>query len=174
MLAQICYLSQSVIHTLAKMNRLTAAAIIAASIVLAPRFASAQAASPVTAQLIELNATLQIATKNHDTATLSRLITNDYELVSSSGKVYDKRAFLADAADPSVVYETNQPEDVSVRNYGDCAIVTAVLHVRYRIKRTLVDTRIRYGDLWVKRDGVWRYAYGEASPIKRPCRPACA
>jgi ketosteroid isomerase-like protein len=118
-------------------------------------------------QLIKLNATLQLATKNYDVSTLTNLITDDYELISSSGKVYDRAAFLADAADRSAIYELNEPEDVAVRHYhGDCAIVTAILHVRYRAGDKTVDTRIRYGDVWVKLDGTWKYAYGEASPLR--------
>jgi hypothetical protein len=124
---------------------------------------------PIVQQLTVLNATLQLATKNYDTAELAKLITDDYELVSSSGKVYDRQAFLADAADRSAAYEINEPEDVSVRHYNnDCAIVTAILHVRFRAAGKVRDVRIRYGDVWVKLNGRWWYAYGEASPLKTP------
>jgi hypothetical protein len=110
---------------------------------------------------------LQIATKNYDIVELKDLTSEDYELVSASGKVYDRAAFLADAADRSAVYEMNEPEDVAVHHYNDdAAVVTAVLHVRYRLEGKTVDVRIRYGDTWVKLDGKWRYVYGEASPMK--------
>jgi ketosteroid isomerase-like protein len=129
--------------------------------------ASAQTADPIVTELTRLNAQLQLATKNYDTDTLAKMITDDYELVSSSGRVYDRAAFLADAADRSAAYEINEPEDVQVRHYNDdTAIVTAVLHVRFRNGDKIVDTRIRYGDVWVKINGQWRYAYGEASPLR--------
>jgi hypothetical protein len=129
--------------------------------------ASVDTRDPVADELVRLNATLQIATKNYDIATLKDLISDDYELVSASGKVYDRAAFLADAADRSAVYEINEPEDVAVRHYNDdSAIVTAILHVRYRVEGKTVDVRIRYGDTWAKLDGKWRYVYGEASPLK--------
>jgi ketosteroid isomerase-like protein len=121
--------------------------------------------------LTKLNALLQVATKNYDTATLKRFITDDYELVSPSGKVYDRAAFLADAADRSAVYEILQPEAVSVRSYnGDCAIVTATLHARYRVGARTVDVRVRYADVWIKFNGTWHVANGQASPIKTPRR----
>jgi ketosteroid isomerase-like protein len=129
--------------------------------------ASAGEADQITDQLTKLNSTLQVATKNYDIAVLNNLVSSDYELVSSHGKVYDRAAFLKDAADRSAVYEINQPEDVAVRHYnGDCAVVTAVLHVRYRTGGKTVDVRIRYGDTWVKLNGTWRYVYGQASPMK--------
>lgn len=139
----------------------------AAAMVLATVSAPARSADPVVGELTRLNATLQTATQNYDTAKLAKLVTDDYELVSSSGKVYDRKTFLADASDRSAAYEINDPEEVSVRHYnGDSAIVTAILHVRYRAAGKIHDVRIRYGDLWVKLDGRWRYAYGEASPIE--------
>ncbi len=129
---------------------------------------SASASDSVAQELMQLNSTLQVATKNHDVATLERLISNDYELISSSGKVYDRTAFLADAADKSLTYEVNEPEDVAVRHYGDdCAIVTAVLHVRYRPASTVTEVRIRYADVWIRQNGQWRYVLGQASPMKK-------
>jgi len=119
-------------------------------------------------ELIEADRLLQRATKTYDVATLSDLITDDFQLVSSSGKVYDRSAFLEDIADRSVIWELNEPEDVAVRQYAsDCAIVTAVLHCRFQIdhgqERNPVDVRIRYADLWVKRNGRWLYAFGHAA-----------
>jgi hypothetical protein len=126
----------------------------------------AESSDPVVQELTQLNAQLQLDTKNYDTADLAKLITQDFHLISSSGKVYDRRAFLADAADRSAVYLANEPEDVSVQDYnGDAAVVSAILHVRYSIAGKVRDVRVRYGDTWVKQNGEWRYAYGEASPM---------
>jgi hypothetical protein len=143
--------------------------VVLACLCAAPLAASAsvETRDPIADELIRLNATLQIATKNYDIVELKDLTSEDYELVSASGKVYDRAAFLADAADRSAVYEMNEPEDVAVHHYNDdAAVVTAVLHVRYRLEGKTVDVRIRYGDTWVKLDGKWRYVYGEASPMK--------
>ena len=151
------------------MKRFAQSAAFGLACVLTGGFAAAGVIDPLTARLTALNSTLQNATKAYDTAELAKLITGDYELVSSSGKVYDRRAFLADAADRSAQYEINQPEDVVVRHYnGDCAIVSAILHVRFRAAGKIHDVRVRYGDVWVKLNGRWRYAYGEASPMKTP------
>ena len=149
------------------MNIVIRIAMAASLVLLGELTAQAQTSDPVVEHLTQLNAILQTATKNYDVATLKALITDDFELISSSGRVYDRDAFLLDAADRSAVYEINEPEDVSVRHYNDdSAVVSAVLHVRYRSGAKTVDVRIRYGDVWVKIDGRWRYAYGEASPMK--------
>ena len=116
---------------------------------------------PVATQLIALNDKLQLATKRYDRATIEKLLTGDYVLVSSSGAVYNRSAFLADIADRSYKYELNEPQNTLVKHYGDdCAIVTGVLHIRLSKGTKVVDVRVRYGDTWVKVGGRWQYAYG--------------
>ncbi|HEV3153216.1 MAG TPA: nuclear transport factor 2 family protein [Candidatus Baltobacteraceae bacterium] len=118
-------------------------------------------------QILGLNAVVQTATRNYDTATLSRLITDDYTLVTGSGTVWNRRSFLADAGDRSAAWEVNQPEDVTVRSYnGDCALVIAVLHMRFKQSGVVHDLRVRYTDVWVKLNGEWRYASGQATLLK--------
>jgi ketosteroid isomerase-like protein len=151
------------------MNRFFRLAMGCICIALATTPASAGSSDPIADELKQLNATLQLATKNYDVATLRNQITDNYVLVSSSGRVYDRAAFLADAADRSYAYDINEAEDVSVRHYNDdSAIVMAILHVRYRNAGKTRDVRIRYADFWVKLNGTWRLAHGEASPMKRP------
>jgi ketosteroid isomerase-like protein len=135
------------------------------ALAIASALALAEPQDSTVKQLTQLNATLQTATKNYDVRALGNLTTDDYELVSARGKVYNRRSFLADAADRSARYLINEPENVSVRHYNrDCAIVTAILHVRYTSSGKIYDARVRYGDVWVKLDGQWKYAYGQASP----------
>lgn len=114
------------------------------------------------------NAMVQTATKTYDTATLSRLISQDYTLITGSGKIWKRDEFLRDIADRTTVWELNEPENVTVRSYnGDCALVIAVLHLRYRTGGKAYDFRVRYTDVWVKLDGTWRYVTGQATrPLK--------
>jgi hypothetical protein len=134
---------------------------------------SAAAAPPppdaISAQIIEANDTVQRATKEHDVAAIDGLITGDYFLVSTNGHVYNRTEFLADVADTSARYEINQTEDAHVQHYNrDSALLTAVLHIRYRVGEKLVDVRVRFTDTWVKIDGRWRYAAGQATALKKP------
>lgn len=115
-------------------------------------------------KLLRLNAEVQARTKAYDVAALDTLITRDYTLISGSGKVLDREAFLRDIGDRSAVWEVNEPEDVSVRFYNnDAALVIAVLHMRYRLNGTVHDSRVRYTDVWVRDNGGWKYAAGQAT-----------
>ncbi|HLI94607.1 MAG TPA: nuclear transport factor 2 family protein [Candidatus Baltobacteraceae bacterium] len=127
------------------------------------------ASAPNTVSSIEqLNARLQDETKAYDTAGVASMITPDFELVNGSGTVWPRTAFLADVGDRSAVWQLNKPEDVTVRVYNDdCAIVVAMLHLRYVSNKRLHDLLARYTDVWVKQGGKWRYASGQATVVKR-------
>ncbi len=116
--------------------------------------------------LVELDATMQRATREHDVETLGAMITSDFVLYSSSGRAYDREAFLDDVADRRIQWDVNESYDVAVRLYGDdTAMVTAALHCRYRLDEKTIDTKVRYSDLWIRVDGDWRYACGHASRL---------
>ncbi len=116
----------------------------------------------------QLNARLQDETKAYDTAGVSSMITPDFELVNGAGTVWPRTAFLADVGDKSTIWQLNKPEDVTVRVYNDdCAIVVALLHLRYVSNNRLHDLLARYTDVWVKQGGRWRYASGQATVVKR-------
>ena len=115
-----------------------------------------------------LNARLQDETKAFDVAGVGAMITPDFELVNGSGQVWHRSAFLADVGDRSVTWQLNKPQDVTVRVYNDdCAIVVALLHLRYVSDKHLHDLLARYTDVWVKQGGQWRYASGQATVVKR-------
>ena len=124
--------------------------------------------SHIVNQVTDLNALLQTATARYDVARISTLITDDFVLVNGSGQVWDREAFLKDVGDRSAAFIANDPSDVTVRTYnGDCAIVVALLHIKYTQMRKLHDLVARYTDVWVKDGGAWKYATGQATVYKR-------
>jgi len=116
--------------------------------------------------IIELDRQLQLASCSYDTQTIRKLITDDFTLISSSGRVMDAAAFIEDVDDRSVTWYENLTEQADVRSYNDdCAIITAVLHSRFLKDGQHYDARIRFTDTWVHIDGSWRYAAGHASRL---------
>lgn len=83
----------------------------------------------IVAEIIEKDRELQLASRSYDVATIQKLISQDFILISSSRKVYDADAFMRDVVDRSVLWFANDTEEAYVRPYGDsCAVITAVLH----------------------------------------------
>jgi ketosteroid isomerase-like protein len=120
----------------------------------------------VVATILEANRVLQEATRTYDTATIRRLIPDDFSLIASSGRIYGAQDVLAEVADRSIVWYDNETSEADVRPYGpDCAIITAVLHQRYEQNGALSDYRVRFTDTWVRCDGTWLYVAGHASRL---------
>jgi ketosteroid isomerase-like protein len=119
-------------------------------------------------QVTDLNALLQSATQHYDVATVSKMLTDDYVLVNNKGSLFNREATLKDIGDRSAIWIANEPSDVSVRTYnGDCAIVVALLHIKYKTQAgRLRDVIVRYTDVWVKQGANWKYASAQASVYK--------
>lgn len=125
-------------------------------------------AGDIAKTIVEKNLVLQHANRTYDTATIRGLISDDFTLIVSSGRLLTGEDFLADAGDRSVKWLNNDSEDVNVRVYNDdCAVVTAILHQRYEYKGKMNDYRVRFTDTWVKLGGSWRYVAGHASLLHR-------
>lgn len=117
-------------------------------------------------QIVRLDAILQRASSTYDTDTISKLITEDFTLVTTTSRVMDRGDFLADVADRSVTWFCNQTLDPQVRAYGtSCAIIVATLHSHFRAAERELDVRIRFTDTWANLDGYWFYAAGHASGV---------
>ena len=139
--------------------------LIAALAVAAPALASDESAIGA---VTNLNLVVQKATQNYDVATISKLLTDDAELVNGAGTVWDRASLLQGVGDRTAVWERNEPTDVTVRAYnGDCAVLVGILHMRYRLNGAVHDVAVRYTDVWVLLNGDWRYASGQATAIKK-------
>jgi len=74
-----------------------------------------------------LDTEYQEAVKRNDAATMDRILSDDFILVTSSGKTYTKSELLDEAKSGRMVYEHQEDTDKTVRLWGDTAVVTAEL-----------------------------------------------
>ena len=135
----------------------TAAAMAAAAFA-----AAAHAAAPDDgAAVAALDTAYQTAVKRNDAETMSRILHPDFVLVIGSGAVATRKDLLKAAREKTVAYEVQDetPGSQTVRVYGDTAVVTARLHIRYGA----TDRTLWFSDTYVRTPGGWRYAFGQAS-----------
>jgi ketosteroid isomerase-like protein len=130
--------------------------------------AAVHSENPAEQALRALDAKLQLAVLNQDTKTLEQLLSDDWILITSSGRVVTRPAFLAMVSDASSRMEVNDSSEVAVRLHGSTAIVTAKLHERGTDDGKPYEAWLRYTDTWVLEAGAWRYVSGHACPIKPP------
>ena len=108
----------------------------------------------------------QLAVKNHDLATIKRIHADDMILVVGSGKVITGAQLEEEARKAETRYE--QQDEVEgtqkVRVWGDTAVVTALLWIKGSSPaRGAFDYKVWFSDTYVRIEGRWRYAFGQAS-----------
>jgi ketosteroid isomerase-like protein len=129
-------------------------------------------AGPAEKTLRDLDAQMQLAVLRQDTEALDRLLSADWVLIASSGKVISRPVFLALVSDPRSRLEVNEPSEVTVRVHGSTGIVTAILHERGEDQGKPHEAWLRYTDTWALEGGRWLYVAGHACrmapPAERP------
>jgi ketosteroid isomerase-like protein len=119
---------------------------------------------PNSAAVFQAEVALNNAVAAHDIKTIASMITDDYTLGFSNGKLYDRDTFLKAVADPTLVVTENRARDEAVRFYGaDVAVITGILETRGTYKGQAVSFTERFMDVWYRKDGAWRQAAGQAA-----------
>lgn len=112
-------------------------------------------------KLRRLNAEYIEAFLKSDTDWYARHLAEDFRCILPNGEIFDRAAFMADAAAP-VPMASFDVEDVSVQFDGDTAIVQArAVYQRNDGHRG----QSRYTDVWVGRDGRWQVLTAQITPI---------
>lgn len=113
----------------------------------------------------DLDTQYQQAVKDNDAATMDRILLDDFVLVTGNGTVYTKPDLLKSARNKDVVWEQQDedPGTQKVRVWGDTAVVTAKLWLKYKAEGSQVDRKLWFSDTYVRTSTGWRYAFGQAS-----------
>jgi uncharacterized protein (TIGR02246 family) len=135
---------------------------------LAAMAAGAAAASPADDEraVAQLDRDYQLAVKTHDLAAIKRIHADDMILVTGRGKVFRGADLEENARKAAIKYE--QQDEIEgtqkVRVWGDTAVVTALLWIKGTDpERGAFDYKLWFSDTYVRINGKWRYAFGQAS-----------
>jgi len=107
-----------------------------------------------------------------DTATLRRLLTEDYVHVNgASGRLLDRESWLrwmgkrrAKRDAGRLVMAFYRVTDVEVRMHGNAAIATGIVHAAGMEDHEPFESRVRFTNVWVLQEGQWRRAAFHDSP----------
>lgn len=137
----------------------TAAALLTAS--------GASVATPEEDRAIvaALDTKYQAAVKRNDAQTMGQILHENFILVLGNGKAVTRANLLDEARNGRIQYEQQDedPGTQTVRMYGDTAIVTARLWLKYVAEGKAFDRRLWFSDTYVRTPQGWRYAFGQAS-----------
>jgi len=84
-------------------------------------------------------------------------------LVTGKGKTFTKADLLKSARDKDQTYEHQEDTEQTVRVWGDTAVVTALLWLKYTNKDGAQDYKLWFSDTYVRTKTGWRYVFGQAS-----------
>lgn len=140
------------------------AALTAASLLIGP---SMVLASPEQdrAEVAAIDTQYQEAVKRNDAQTMAKILHEDFILVLGNGKTATRADLLNDARTGRIKYEKQDedPGTQTVRVWGDTAVVTAKLWLKYVVDGKAFDRRLWFSDTYVRTPKGWRYVFGQAS-----------
>jgi len=112
-----------------------------------------------------LDTEYQEAVKRNDAQTMDRILHDEFVLVTGRGSVHTKADLLEAARAKSIVYERQDEEagTQKVRVWGDTAVVTAKLWLKYRKDAQERDVKVWFSDTYIRTPAGWRYVFGQSS-----------
>ena len=116
-------------------------------------------------ELIDLENRRFEAMTKQDAEALSEILADDLIYTHSSAKVESKTEFISSMTSGRTKYESIEPSDVKVRQYGDTAVITG--HAKLHVSANGRDNKfeVRFTDVYAKRDTVWRMVAWQSTKL---------
>ena len=108
------------------------------------------------------------AVVRRDVAALERILSDDFMLITAASTVSTKAQLIDTIKSPDLVIEPFDTQDVSVRVYGDTAVVTGRFTQKGSYKGKAFSNQFRYTDVYVKRALGWQAVSAQSTFIPKP------
>jgi len=119
-------------------------------------------------ELTQLVKDLNAAVVKADVAFLERVLHEDYTHHRPRGTVENRAQYLENRKARRVDFESLASEEITVRVYGDTAVVTGRSTARGKDQHGAMDEERRWTRVLVRRDGRWQFVHFHATPIRKP------
>lgn len=116
-------------------------------------------------EVTRLDKEITVATWTGDAVWFEENVADDYVLVTPTGATRNKRDVVRELATPGMKMDPYDPREVTVRMYGDAAIVTGRILQRYTLGGIRFANDLRYTNVYVKKKGRWMLASGHISSV---------
>lgn len=90
-----------------------------------------------------------------DTATMQRILADDFIMISPKGVKMDRMSVIANVGSTATTTK-GSIDSASVRVFGNTALVVAYTHFSIQSNNQTTNGSNCYSDLYVKRTGVWK------------------
>lgn len=116
-------------------------------------------------EIRRLDKEITVATWTGDAVWFEENLSDDYVLVTPTGGTHTKRDVVRELATPGMQMEPYDPREVTVRMYGEAAVVTGRVLQRYTLGGIRFANDLRYTDVYVKKKGRWLLVSGHISSV---------
>ena len=100
-----------------------------------------------------------------DTVALSRLTANEFYEISRFGQIRTRSDNIQEVATGTLKLITVKYDSLSVRVYGDVAILTGIADNTGQFRGTPFSGKVRYTRIFVRRDGRWQAVMMQHTPM---------
>lgn len=100
-----------------------------------------------------------------DTEAIRELYAEDFRSHSLDGDVEGREAVLEAFAPGGVSLEMFEVEDLRVEVFGEVGVLTGLGSINGRLERKEFRHRVRFVDIFLRRDGRWRYHFSQSTEI---------
>ena len=124
-----------------------------------------QKAADVEKELIALENQWSDAYVNADVAVLERIEAENIVQIDSDGNDFSKAEDIAEVKAGIYKVKSWTREEMTVRPYGDTAVVNGITRIQGTYKGKDFDNRSRGTNTWIKKDGRWQCVAGQSTRI---------
>jgi len=115
-------------------------------------------------EVAKLNRQWMEAYVRRDVRFLERYLSEDYVSTFPDGKVFDKKGEIESLKSGSVAISEMLPREMSVRIYGEVAVITGQSTIKARVAGQEASGEYRFTDVWAKRS-IWQAVASQVTRI---------
>ncbi len=131
-----------------------------------PAAARVKTASPRERAVLAAMENYKQAILDRDTAELARIWTENYTLINPQGGLVTREERLANLGSGNTnVQVIDNEREITVRLFGDAAIVQNLSTLRGTFSGAPTDTDLRGTFVWVRRNGGWKLVTNQLTPV---------
>jgi ketosteroid isomerase-like protein len=97
----------------------------------------------------------------YDAGAVGRFLADDWLIIDPDGGIIDRSRFLGVIKSGALTHEMMESDDVSVRIYGDTAVVMGLTTSKGKFMGQDFSTQERATDVFVKQDGRWQCVFSQ-------------
>ena len=106
------------------------------------------------------------AVVGNDADAIGKFLADDWVIIDPDGSIIDKARFLGVIKSGMLTHELMESDDMQVRLYGDCAVVTALTRTKAKFAGQEFTTQERATDVFVRRAGCWQCVFSQLTKFK--------